>query len=262
LRSSHSPRKRFGQNFLIDQHIIAQIVHAISPQKHQHLVEIGPGQGAITQPLVTEVDKLDVIELDRDLIAPLHQLFAAQKNITIHQADALTFDFSILTNEKKSLRVVGNLPYNISTPLIFHLLTFTDYISDMYFMLQKEVVNRLTAKRGTSDWGRLSIMVQYHCQADAIFNVPPEAFQPAPRVQSAIVKLIPHEKLPLVANNYSHFANLVRDAFSQRRKIIRNSLKEKVSDEIWQQANINSQLRPEQLSIEDYVNLSNILIGL
>lgn len=257
---AHTPRKRFGQNFLIDPFVIQQIVQSIAPQKNQHLVEIGPGRGAITQPLVTEVNQLDVIELDRDLIAPLQHRFAQYKNLIIHQADALTFDFNQLTAEEKTLRIVGNLPYNISTPLLFHLLQFSPIISDMHFMLQKEVVDRLTAKCNTPHWGRLSIMMQYHCQTTALFEVPPSAFQPAPKVQSAVVKLIPYAKPPFIAENYAHFADIVRMAFSKRRKMIRNSLKEKVSVTDLQKININPELRPEQLSIEDYVKISRLCI--
>ena len=198
-----------------------------------------------------------MVELDRDLIALLRQENSPER-LTIHESDALRFDFRTLKPADKPLRVIGNLPYNISTPLIFHLLSQADAISDMTFMLQKEVVDRLTASPGTRDWGRLSIMVQYHCQADYLFFVPPGAFSPPPKVDSAVVRLIPHASPPHPANDEEHLRRLVAQAFTQRRKAIRNSLKSQVTLEQFEQAGIDAGLRPDQLTVADYVTLANL----
>ncbi|NOY62622.1 MAG: 16S rRNA (adenine(1518)-N(6)/adenine(1519)-N(6))-dimethyltransferase RsmA, partial [Gammaproteobacteria bacterium] len=189
----HRARKRFGQNFLHDGHVIARIVAAVRPRPGQQIVEIGPGQGALTEPLLDAAGELDVVELDRDLIPLLEQRFNAQQTLRIHQADALKFDFSTLRGDcaDAALRVVGNLPYNISTPLLFHLLSFSGLIKDMHFMLQKEVVDRLAAQPGGGDYGRLSVMMQYHCQVERLFVVKPGSFTPVPKVDSAIVRLTP-----------------------------------------------------------------------
>jgi 16S rRNA (adenine1518-N6/adenine1519-N6)-dimethyltransferase len=258
----HIPRKRFGQHFLNDNQIIQRIVDVIAPVPGQHIVEIGPGQGALTLPVLKIAGQLEVVELDRDLIPTLIERTQKHGTVIIHQADALRFDFGQLATDKKQLRVIGNLPYNISTPLIFHLLEYASCIIDMHFMLQKEVVDRLAAHVGSPDYGRLSIMVQYHCQVFSLFNVPPEAFHPPPKVDSSIVRLIPHHTIPFTANDYAHFANLVKQAFSQRRKTLRNSLKSMMSDEDWMRVEIDSSLRPEELSLEDYVRLSNALLDI
>jgi 16S rRNA (adenine1518-N6/adenine1519-N6)-dimethyltransferase len=224
-QSGHQARKRFGQNFLQDQAIIDDILAAISPSSDEHMVEIGPGQGAITAPLLDSGAKVDVVELDRDLIPILERKFSGKTNLTIHAADALSFDFTSLVNETKPLRVIGNLPYNITTPLLFHLLDQAEHISDMCFMLQKEVVERICAQPGTKSYGRLSIMIQYYCEAELLFIVPPEAFDPIPKVDSAIIYLKPLStprggKADIVALN-----KLVTTAFSQRRKTLSNTLK-------------------------------------
>jgi 16S rRNA (adenine1518-N6/adenine1519-N6)-dimethyltransferase len=255
----HIARKRFGQHFLTDKQIIQRIIDAIAPTPEQKIVEIGPGQGAITRPLLKKTGKLIAIELDRDLIPQLKHRCEDAGELTIHQADALEFDFKELIDNNETLRLVGNLPYNISTPLIFHLLTYAKHISDMHFMLQKEVVDRMAAMPATSDYGRLSIMVQYHCKVTALFHVPPQAFNPPPKVDSSIVRIIPYRELPHRANNYKHFAHLVKTAFSQRRKTLRNCLKLIVTDADWEKIHINSQLRPEQLSVSEYVKMSNML---
>lgn len=257
----HSPRKRFGQHFLEDDQVIQRLVDVIAPVTGQHLVEIGPGHGALTFPVLKLCSPLDVVELDRDLIPTLRARAKDVGTLIIHEADALDFDFGALATNSIMLRVIGNLPYNISTPLIFHLLEYAAKITDMHFMLQKEVVDRLAAEKGTSDYGRLSIMVQYHCQVSSLFDVPPEAFNPPPRVNSSIVRLVPHQKLPFIAKDYQHFRELVKQAFSQRRKTLRNCLKTLISDEHWEHLPVDSRLRAEQLSVADYVNLSNILIG-
>lgn len=253
------PRKRFGQHFLHDKHIIQRLVNAIAPLEEQHLVEIGPGQGALTVPILQKTGRIEVIEIDWDLIPALKLRCLGKGALIAHQADALEFDFASLVHQTEQLRVIGNLPYNISTPLIFHLLEYAKHILDMHFMLQKEVVDRLAARPGDDAYGRLSVMVQYHCQVTSLFHVPPGAFYPPPQVESAVVRLIPHPNMPHPANNYSQFLILVREAFSHRRKTLRNSLKHLVRDEDWQKTTIDSHLRPEELSVEQYVGLSNIL---
>lgn len=256
---THVARKRFGQHFLHDKHIIQRIVDAIAPKPGQRIIEIGPGQGALTVPVLKLIQAMDAIELDRDLIPALKLRCAEKGNLTIHQADVLEFDFSLFTQQKQNLRIIGNLPYNISTPLIFHLLHYADHIDDMFFMLQKEVVDRMAAKPGNSEYGRLSIMVQYHCEVTALFDVPPGAFYPPPQVVSSVVRLVPHREIEHFAHDYLQFEKIVREAFSHRRKTVRNSLKEIVSDPDWQKIGIDAQLRPEQLSVLDYVKISNLL---
>jgi 16S rRNA (adenine1518-N6/adenine1519-N6)-dimethyltransferase len=249
-----SAKKRFGQNFLCDQSIIYRISQAIGCQETDHIVEIGPGKAALTQQLVN-AHRLDIIEIDNDLITDLNKLTAQYNNIILHHTDALKFDYAALG---VTFRLVGNLPYNISTPLLFHLLEFKTHITDMHFMLQKEVVNRICAIPNTKSYGRLSIMLQYHCQCANLFAVPATAFKPQPKVESAIVKLIPHTTLPYVAQNYAYFQNIVSQAFSQRRKTIKNTLKGYVSFEQLIELNLDPSMRPEQLSIADYVALANL----
>jgi 16S rRNA (adenine1518-N6/adenine1519-N6)-dimethyltransferase len=261
----HQARKRFGQNFLHDQGIIRHIVACIRPKSEQHIVEIGPGLGAITEHLLATAGHLDVVELDRDLLPYLRIAFASYgDNLRIHEADALQFDFSSLSKDnsntpKELLRIVGNLPYNISTPLIFHLLSYTDLIADMHFMLQKEVVLRLAAGAGTNNYGRLSIMAQYFCRVDNLFEVPPEAFDPRPKVDSAIVRMAPYTVLPHPANDFKHFESLVKSGFAQRRKTLRNNLKGITNDEQLQSLGIDPSIRPERLTVGDFVAISNLL---
>ena len=260
--SGHRARKRFGQNFLHDQGIINRIARAVHPQPGQHLVEIGPGQGALTAALIASGCQLDVIELDRDLVPILLAQFANNKAFKLHQGDALKFDFASLQNGGESLRVVGNLPYNISTPLIFHLLEQQALIADMHFMLQLEVVNRLAAKPGTKNYGRLSVIAQYYCQVHALFEVPPEAFNPRPKVQSAIVQLTPHMalsgQLPCPADDVKRLQSILRTAFNQRRKTLRNSLRDVLSAEQIASLGIDPAQRPENLSLQEFVALSNL----
>lgn len=251
----HKPRKRFGQHFLTDQQIIQHIIAAIAPNASQHLIEIGPGQGALTFPILKQVGQLEAVEIDRDLIALLQKQSQSYGKLIIHQQDALEFDFATLA-ASHPLRIFGNLPYNISTPLIFHLLKYTKVISDMVFMLQKEVVDRMAAAPRTNDYGRLSVMVQYHCQVESLFDVPPEAFSPPPKVDSSIVRLVPYQQLPFPAKDYVYFAEVIKQAFSQRRKTLRNSLKNWISDAGWERAGVNPQARPEELTVADFVNLS------
>lgn len=252
----HRARKRFGQNFLQDPGIINRIAKAIHAKPDQHLVEIGPGQGALTKLLVDTGCLLDAIELDRDLIPVLQQQFSGQQ-FRLHQADALRFDFHQLQTSDEKLRVVGNLPYNISTPLIFHLLDHQALISDMHFMLQLEVVNRLAANPGHKNYGRLSVMTQYFCEVSALFEVPPEAFSPRPKVQSAIVRLSPRAAIEHPANNMNTFTQLLRSAFNQRRKTLRNNLKGLLSPDAITAVGIDPGARPETLSVAEFVALSN-----
>ncbi len=272
---SHKARKRFGQNFLHDSRVIERIIDAISPDKRQHLVEIGPGKGAMTDHIVQSGCRVDVIELDRDSIPGLEAKFSAHRTFRIHNADALKFNFCSLIepavtaelseseseSETKQIRLVGNLPYNISTPLIFHLLEQLDCISDMHFMLQKEVVERLTASPGTKQYGRLSILVQYLCHSELLFTVPPGAFDPAPRVDSAIVRLIPYgDTFPAPSSGTTAAVNLAyiaKNAFAQRRKTLRNNLKEILTEQQITQCDIDPARRAETLTIDEFVCLSN-----
>ncbi|MBK8186804.1 MAG: 16S rRNA (adenine(1518)-N(6)/adenine(1519)-N(6))-dimethyltransferase RsmA [Cellvibrio sp.] len=257
--SEHKARKRFGQNFLIDHNVINNIVRSIAPLKEDLLVEIGPGKGAITELIADQCDHLRVIELDRDLVPWLKVKFEKHPDFQLYQADALRSDFSSLMSSCRRFRVVGNLPYNISTPLIFHLLSYADKIHDMHFMLQKEVVKRMAALPGESAYGRLGIMVQYYCQVEDLFDVPPTSFDPAPKVDSAIVRLKPYKDLPLVANHFQTFEKLVNVAFQQRRKTLRNSLKQLISVEQMQSLDVDLSLRPEEISLAEYVAISNCL---
>ena len=252
-------RKRFGQNFLRDQNIIAKIIAAIAPNENDNIVEIGPGLGAMTKHLLPLVKSLDVIELDRDLIPKLENICRDLGELKIHQADVLKFDFATLALAKNSLRIVGNLPYNISTTLLFHLLQQIDYIQDMHFMLQKEVAERIAASSGTKNYGRLTIMVQYFCQVKILVQVPPQAFYPVPKVDSAVVRLVPHKKTAKPAKNIDNLEKLVKQAFSKRRKTLHNNLKGLITDEQLQQLDIDPQIRAEKLEVADFVKLSNLL---
>ncbi|MCB2427358.1 16S rRNA (adenine(1518)-N(6)/adenine(1519)-N(6))-dimethyltransferase RsmA [Methylophaga pinxianii] len=249
-------RKRFGQNFLHDEAVIADIIAAISPQPDQHLVEIGPGRGALTEWLLEDAGRLDVIELDRDLVPILQNQFNAAPNLYIHQADALEFDFKLLQQKDEKLRVIGNLPYNITTPLLFHLLDQATLIEDMCFMLQREVVERICAAPGSKSYGRLSIMIQYQCQAEQLFIVPPTAFDPPPKVESAIIYLQPRKSFLGGNVCIKTLGSLVTQAFSQRRKTIANTLKNSVSLSALEVLGIDPKQRPETLSVEQYVALA------
>lgn len=258
----HRARKRFGQNFLHDAGVIHRILRAIHAREGQRLLEIGPGQGALTEGLLGSGARLDVIELDQDLIPLLKLKFGLESRFSLHQGDALKFDFASLVESGEKLRVVGNLPYNISTPLIFHLLEHAPVIEDMHFMLQKEVVERLAATPGGGDWGRLSIMVQYHCRVEHLFNVGPGAFNPPPKVDSAIVRLTPFAEPPHPARDPKLLERVVREAFNQRRKTLRNTLKPLLSVEDIEAAEVDPTLRPEQLDLAAFVRLANQLAEL
>ncbi|KAB7622916.1 16S rRNA (adenine(1518)-N(6)/adenine(1519)-N(6))-dimethyltransferase RsmA [Alkalilimnicola sp. S0819] len=257
--ASHQPRKRFGQNFLHDPRVIDNIIRAIAPAPGEPLVEIGPGQGALTWALLEAAGELDVVELDRDLVAALRRL--DKPGLRIHEADALRFDFTALRRDERPLRLVGNLPYNISTPLIFHLLDQASAIADMHFMLQKEVVDRMAAPPGDGTYGRLSVMVQYRCRVEPLFDIPPGAFRPAPKVVSTVVRLHPYREPPLRAADEDLFARIVSQAFGQRRKTLRNCLKSLVSAETIEAAGLAPHSRAETLSVADYVRLANAAKG-
>jgi len=256
----HRARKRFGQNFLQDANVINQIIKAINPKIENHVVEIGPGLGALTDELIGHCF-LTVIELDRDLVNKLERKYSQHKNFEIHQGDALKFDFSkiVKDNLTEKIKLVGNLPYNISTPLIFYLLKYKDLIADMHFMLQKEVVERITSEPGSKTYGRLSVILQYACETNHLFNVEPEAFKPAPKVDSAIIRIKPREIIAEPVADEFLFQRLVTQAFSQRRKTIRNTLKTLASDTQLQAAQIDPGVRPETVSVQNYVRLTNIL---
>ena len=255
----HTPRKRFGQNFLHDNSVIESIARAIAPVKGDHIVEIGPGKGALTQALISTGCKLDAIELDRDLRTQLLASFSTYPDFTLHTADALKFDFSSLVTERRPLRVVGNLPYNISTPLIFHLLDQAELIADMHFMLQLEVVDRLATLPGTKDWGRLGVMAQFQCGIEKLFEVPPEAFYPPPKVQSAMVRLTPHATPQFPNTDKKKLSRVVTQAFSQRRKTLRNNFKEVLTDSDFELIGIDPTRRAETLSIADFVAITECL---
>lgn len=257
----HQARKRFGQNFLHDQRVIEKIVRAVNPRVNDNVVEIGPGLAALTAPLIGEVAKLNVIELDRDLAAGLPLRVPYPERLNIIEADALKFDFSKLTLEQP-LRVVGNLPYNISTPLLFHLLRFGAQIQDMHFMLQKEVVERITATANTREYGRLSVMIQYYCRATYLFEVSAGAFNPPPKVTSAVFRLEPYHQKPIVATNEKNLSALVAHVFTQRRKTLRNSLKGKVDETAFIKADVDPMARPETLSLQQFVALSDACVEL
>ena len=264
----HYAKKRFGQNFLVDTSVINHIVDSIHPQHDDLMIEIGPGLGAMTKPLLTRLDKLNVIELDRDIIPKLIKncIFSNAQNkdkLIVNEADVLKFNFSAFhaqQNSEKKLRIVGNLPYNISTPVLFLLLKNRALIQDMHFMLQKEVVDRIVATPGVKNYGRLSIMLQTYCTAQALFEVPPYAFEPAPKVHSAILRLQPNDQFDRQIDDFSKYEKLVRQAFSQRRKTLRNTLKNTCSSEQIEQAGLSPSQRAEELSISDFVRLYQTIV--
>ncbi|MGL5007511.1 MAG: 16S rRNA (adenine(1518)-N(6)/adenine(1519)-N(6))-dimethyltransferase RsmA [Plesiomonas sp.] len=256
----HRARKRFGQNFLNDLFVIDSIVAAINPRNDQAMLEIGPGLAALTEPVARDLDHMTVIEIDRDLAERLRNNPKLKDKLTVRQQDAMTADFSQISAELgQKLRVFGNLPYNISTPLMFHLFSFTDSISDMHFMLQKEVVNRLAAGPNSKAYGRLSVMAQYFCQVIPVLEVPPHAFKPAPKVDSAVVRLIPHTEKPYPVQNLRWLSRVTTDAFNQRRKTIRNGLGHLFSVEQLEALGINPSLRAENITVEQYCMLANWL---
>ena len=257
-KHGHQARKRFGQNFLHDPGVIERIIRAIHPKPDDALVEIGPGLGALTEEMLAVNSNLQVVELDRDLIPVLRTKFFNYPNFRIHEADALKFDFGELVADKP-LRIIGNLPYNISTPLIFHLLGHSGVVQDMHFMLQKEVVDRLCARCGDRQYGRLAVMVQSRCQTQKLLEIAPESFSPAPKVTSAFVRLEPLSE-PMVADTMqSLFAQLVQQAFAQPRKTIANNLREQLSADALRQLDIDPGARPQTISIEQLIRITQQL---
>jgi 16S rRNA (adenine1518-N6/adenine1519-N6)-dimethyltransferase len=256
--SEHRPRKRFGQHFLHDRGVIRRIVDEFSPHADDVTVEIGPGEGALTRDLLEKVPHLHVVEFDRDLVSYLRERFPADR-LTVHQADALEFDFCRVAPADRRLRIIGNLPYNISTPLLFHLLEHIGCIGEMVFMLQKEVVDRLAAEPDTSDYGRLSVMIQWRLQVESLFEVPPEAFTPPPKVDSAVVRLTPHAVAPVSIRDPYVFSGVVRAAFAHRRKMLRNNLKEIIALEQLAALGIDPQRRAETLTLAEFALIANSL---
>ena len=255
----HKARKRFGQNFLVDGRIIAEIIAAIRPKPEDNMVEIGPGLGALTRPLLNTLGKLHVVELDRDIVARLKQDFPQGKpdtRLIIHEGDALEFDFSILP---APLRIVGNLPYNISSPLLFRFAEYADRIADMHFMLQNEVVERMVAMPSTPEYGRLSVMLQYRFNLEKLFIVPPESFRPVPKVNSAVVRMIPRAAGEYPVQNEKLFAEIVSSAFGQRRKTLRNALCNLLREEDFSKLGIDARLRAENLGLGEFVQMENYL---
>ncbi|MDK6077979.1 16S rRNA (adenine(1518)-N(6)/adenine(1519)-N(6))-dimethyltransferase RsmA [Massilia varians] len=255
--SKHVARKRFGQNFLTDKLVLDNIIDAIGPQRGEAMVEIGPGLAAMTALLLKSLDHMHVVELDRDLVARLEKAYPREK-LTVHSGDALKFDFgSIPVPEGRKLRVVGNLPYNISSPLLFHLAEFAPLVEDQHFMLQKEVVERMVAEPGTKAYSRLSVMLQWRYDMDLMFIVPPTAFDPPPQVDSAIVRMIP--KRQMLEVDGATLEKVVAKAFSQRRKVIRNCVAGMFTEAQLVEAGIDPGARPEAVGLEQYVALANLL---
>ena len=253
---SHRPRKRFGQHFLHDPQVIDRIIDAIGPQTEDRLVEIGPGRGALTVPLMRRLGAMEVIELDRDVIPLLERACEGLGALTVHSADALRFDFTALTDAPNGLRLVGNLPYNISTPLLFHLLAQHTAVRDMHFMLQKEVVTRMAAAPGGRDYGRLTVMLAAHCQVEHLFDIGPGAFTPPPRVRSSFVRLVPWPQTRFPEADPALYAQVVTQAFSMRRKTLRNSLKPIMDPAVIASAQCDPGARAETLSPADFARLA------
>jgi 16S rRNA (adenine1518-N6/adenine1519-N6)-dimethyltransferase len=255
--NGHKAKKSFGQNFLVDQNIIADIVRAIRPEAGDNMVEIGPGLGALTRPLLKQLNRLHVVEIDRDIIARLKTDYPQDK-IVIHEGDALKFDFAELA---APLRIVGNLPYNISSPLLFHFADYAARITDMHFMLQNEVVERMVAAPSTPEYGRLSVMLQYRFYMEKLIDVPPESFRPAPKVDSAIVRMIPLPADKIAVKDEALFAKVVSAAFGQRRKTLRNTLKGYLAEGDFALLGIDAQLRAENLGVAEFARIANHLSG-
>ena len=253
---SHRARKRFGQNFLHDPNVIRNIVTAIAPKPGDHIVEIGPGQAALTIPLLQAAGSMDAIEIDRDLVPIVQEQCEAYGELTLHNVDALKFDFASLHTDDRPLRMVGNLPYNISTPILFHLLESRSVIKDMNFMLQKEVVDRMASGPGSKTYGRLSVMLQAYCEVTHLFDIGPGAFKPAPKVDSSIVRLVPRAEKDIAIEDEERFAKIVAASFAQRRKTLRNNLKGLLSESQIESCEIDPGARAETLSVDDFRRLA------
>jgi 16S rRNA (adenine1518-N6/adenine1519-N6)-dimethyltransferase len=255
----HVPRKRFGQHFLHDQDVVRRIVDVIAPRAGETLVEIGPGLGAITGPLLSRAGTLDAVEIDRDAIGHLRETLDTRGNLRVHEGDALKFDFASLVRNEQQLRLVGNLPYNISTPLLFRLIEQRACVLDMHFMLQKEVVDRMAAGAGDDDYGRLSVMLAPWVEVSRLFDIGPAAFRPPPRVISTFVRLTPHLCPPFAIADYRSYSRVVRAAFSQRRKTLRNALKQLLSSDQIQQAGIDPGARAEVIPPAGFAALAALV---
>lgn len=253
---THRARKRFGQNFLHDPGIISRIVSAINPRPDENIIEIGPGQGALTFPVLDRCHAMTAIELDRDLVDYLTSASGAHGDLILHSQDAMKTDFSQLGEDQ---RVIGNLPYNISSPLLFHLLQFRTYIRDMHFMLQKEVVDRMAANPGSKTFGRLSVMIQTYCHVSKLVDVPPGAFKPPPAVDSAVVRLTPIPAQNIPSHDPQRLSKLVSMSFSQRRKTLRNNLRNVFTEEQIKSVGIDPSARAETLSVSDFCALSHLM---
>lgn len=261
-RSSHfsqPPKKSLGQHFLHERSVIDKIVQAVNPRPGDRLVEIGPGQGAITFPLLDRHGALTVIEFDRDLIAPLTQAALAHGSLTVINRDVLSVDLTALAGDEGPIRLVGNLPYNLSSPILFHALDHAAVVADMVFMLQKEVVDRMAADPGSKVYGRLSVMLQAYCTVSNLFMVPPHAFRPPPKVDSAVTRLVPRAPDTIGIEDRATFANVVRDAFGQRRKTLRNALSKICDSQTIEAAGVRPDARAEQLPVADFVRLANLV---
>ena len=254
-------RKRFGQHLLIDTNTISDIVQSIDPSPEQNIFEIGPGLGAITIPILKQVGILQAIEIDRDLAKELKKQCSTIGDLNLHQSDVLKFDFNSVVGSDQKLRLVGNLPYNISTPLLFHLLQFSDLIGDLHFMLQKEVVDRITATPGSSAYSRLSVMMQSYYKVESLFDITPDKFSPPPKVMSSFMRLVPSYDANNKITNREEFNKTVEHAFRHRRKTIKNNLAPIASEKQLLQASINPQQRPQEISIDQFITLSNLLLN-
>ena len=252
-------RKRYGQHLLTDRSVIENIVHVVCPKTDQIICEIGPGKGAITFPILKIAKKLHAIEIDRDLVRFLEKKSNEFGELTIYQMDVLDFNFNTISKQTNSIRLIGNLPYNISTPILFYLLKFKDKIIDMHFMLQKEVVDRITASTCTSNYSRLSVMMQTNYNVISLFDIKPNQFKPAPKVDSSFMRLVPSDEYKSQIKNSTQFSKLVETAFQQRRKTIKNSLSKLVNEKQLLNAHILPSQRPQEISIQQYINLSNEL---
>jgi len=259
--TTHRPRKRFGQHFLHDQGVIRRIVDSIHPQADDVIVEIGPGEGVLTHQLAPRCGHLHALEIDRDLAAALTTHYADNPAVSIHLADALKFDICSLADTGTPVRLVGNLPYNISTPLLFHFMHHLGCIRDMHFMLQKEVVDRLAASPGNKDYGRLSVMIQVLCETDSLFDIGPGAFRPPPKVWSSVVRLVPRSTPLIEPQQVVVLGKVVQQAFSQRRKTLRKSLQGMIPAEAMRSRGIDDGRRPETLTLEEFILLAKLVTG-
>ena len=254
----HQARKRFGQNFLTDKVIIDKIVSCVNPMVEDNLIEIGPGKGALTDLLISQCPKMQALEVDRELVQFLKKKYSQYKDFVVHEEDALKTDYANFKFADK-LRLVGNLPYNISTPLLFHMISQVGVVKDLHFMLQREVANRLVARPENKDYGRLSVIIQYHCRVVPLIDVPAKAFRPIPQVESTFIRLVPHQKKPEAAICEQHLNQIVKGCFQKRRKILRNSLDCSQNELNLLDNEIDLFQRPEELSVADFVKISNIL---